>query len=150
MADGTDIDVNEVRFGVVADSAAVHGEGRVTDLDGGNAGDADVDGFGLHVFAVERDSAAVFTQVVVTPGSAITADDVDFAAGMAETGHEIVQKVEFADVVGLHVSSAMVAQEMIELGDGGGQILIADAVDDVNMLARMKVIETKTVLLRLS
>ena len=41
---------------------------------------------------------------------------------------------------------AMVAQEMVELGDGVGNVLVADAIDHVDVFAGVQVVEAQTVL----
>src|SRR5271156_163117 len=144
-ADAPDVDVDEVGLGVVSDPAALHGERGIAHLGGGNAGYADVDGLGFHVLAVLGDSVAVLAEVGVAPRGAVSADNVDHAVRVAKAGHQIMEEVELLDVVILHVAGAVVAQEVIELGNGFGQITVADAVDDVDVLAGMQVVEMQTV-----
>jgi hypothetical protein len=98
------------------------------------------------VLAVQGDAVSVLAQVVVAPRSTVAADDVDYAVGMAEASHEIVQKIEFMDIVSFYVSGAMIAQEMIELRDSVRQILVSDAIHDVDVFTSVKVIEAEPVL----
>lgn len=89
---------------------------------------------------------AVLTQVVVAPRSAVAADDVDLTVGVPEANHQIMQKVEFPDVVILHVAGAVIAKKVIELRDGIGQIVISNAIDDIDSFSRVKVIKAQPVL----
>ena len=148
MPDAADVDVDEVGLGVVTDASTLHGESGIADFRCRYAGNADVDGFGFHVLAVEGDSVAVLAQVVVAPGRAVAADDIDDAVGVSEASHEVVEEIEFADVVVLDVSSAVVAEEVVELGNGSGEVVVADAVDDVDALAGVQVVEVQAVGLR--
>ena len=117
----------------------------IAHLGGGNAGDADVDGFGFHVLAVLGDSVAVLAEVVVAPRGAISADDIDHAIGVAEPGHQVMEEVELFHVIVLYVAGAVIAQEVVELSDGLRQVVVADAVDDVDVFAGVQVVEMQTV-----
>jgi hypothetical protein len=81
------IDVDEVGFCVVTYATAMQGQGSVAYLGRRNSGDADVDGFGFHMLAVQRHTVSMLAQVVVAPRSAIAADDVDCPLRLAEAGH---------------------------------------------------------------
>ena len=99
------------------------------------------------MLAVLGDTVAVFAKVVVAPRRAIAADDVDLVVGMTQLYQQIVEQIEFLDVVILHVIGAMVAQEVVEFRNLLGNILIADAIDDIDALAGVKVVEAQAVLL---
>ena len=135
MANGTNIHVNKVRLRVIAHSAAMESQGSVANFGGGNSGNADVDGLGFHVLAMQRNAVSMFTKIVVAPRSAIAADDVDRAVGLAEAGHQIVQQIELFQVIIFHVSGAMIAEKMIELRYGVRQIVIANTIHHVDVLA---------------
>ena len=132
-------------MGVVADASALHGKGCVAHLGSGYAGNADVDGFGFHVLAVQGNSVAVLAEVVVAPWSAISADDIDNSVGMAEAGHEVMEQIELPDVVIPHISGPVVAEKVVELGDGFRNVVIANPVDHINAFTGMKVIEVQAI-----
>ena len=58
---------------------------------------------------------------------------------------QIVQKIELLHVIVLHVTCSMVTEKMVQLRNAIGQVLIADAVDHIDMFAGVQVIEAKTV-----
>ena len=82
-------------------------------------------------------------------GRAVAADDVDLMVGMTQLHEQIVEQIEFLDVVILHVIGAMVAQEVVELRDRVGKVFIADAIDHIDALAGVQVVEAQAVLLGL-
>ena len=88
---------------------------------------------------------AMLAQVVVAPRRPIPADDVDFAVRMPKLDQQIMQEVELLQVIRLHVTGAMVAKKMIQLRDTIRQVLITDAVDHVEVLAGVQVIESQPV-----
>jgi hypothetical protein len=137
--------VYEVRRCVVTDTSSVHGEGGVAHLGGGYAGDADIDGFGFHVLAVHGDAVSVLAEEVVAPGRAVAADDVDLAVGTAEAAEKVVEQVELLQVVVLYVSGTVVAEKVVELGDGAGQVMVADAINDIDVFAGVEMVKTKTI-----
>jgi len=154
LADGADVYVDELADGIVADAAIVEAEGYVAELAGGDAGDADVDCFGLHVLRVlghagdcRRGRTAAGAEEVVRPGSAVAADYVDDAAVLAELGHQGVQEIELLGVVVALVLGAVIAEEVVELVHRGGDVSVADAVDDIEALAGVQVVELELVLL---
>src|ERR1700733_7119165 len=87
----------------------------------------------------------VFPQVVVAPGGAVAADDVDFAIRTAQLDQQIVQKIELLQVIVLHVAGAMVAEKMVQLRNLIRLILIADAVDHIDPFTSMKVIKAEPI-----
>ncbi len=66
---------------------------------------------------------------------------------MTQLHEQIVEQIEFLDVVVLHVIGAMVAQKVVELRDSAGKVFIADAIDHIDALAGMQVVEAQAVLL---
>jgi len=148
-ADRADVDVDELADGVVAHAAFVQAERDVAELAGGDAGDADVDGLGQGVLRVPCDTGvgAAGAEVFVGFGSAVAADDVHHGVGPAEPGEEVVEQVEFAGVVVALVVVAVVAEEVVELGERGGQVGVADTVNNVEAFAGVQVVELEVVLL---
>src|ERR1700728_1964289 len=96
MAYTTDVDVHEVRTAIVPYSAAMQAHGSVTQLRRGNPGQANIDCFGLHMQAVLRHAGvrAARAQKFVAPGRTVTANDIDFTAGIAERRGQVIKKVE--------------------------------------------------------
>jgi len=138
--------VDKLRLRVVADSAFVEGEGHFAEVFGGDAWDADVDGLGLHMLAVFGDSLGVGAEVVVAPRGAVAADDVDDGVGTVQPGEKIVEEVELAGIVVADVSGAVVAEEVVEQFDGRGDVLVTDAIDDVDRFAGVQVVHLQAVL----
>ena len=89
----------------------------------------------------------MLAQVVIAPRSAVTADNVDGAIGMAEAAHQIVQQVELFQVVIFHVPGTMIAQKMIELRYRIRQITIADAIHHIDVLSGVQMVEPESILL---
>src|SRR5215469_14241906 len=126
---------------IVADPAPSKSECSVTQNQGVDAGHAQVNRFSLDVKAILRDAGGVSAESCVGGRSAVATDDVDFAAGMAdgsrEVGENVVEtRVEVADVVG-----DVVAEKVVEPGQGRGNVLRAAAVDDVESLAGVRVVQ---------
>jgi hypothetical protein len=140
-----DVYVDEIGGGVVADSAAVEGESGVAEFSGGDAGNANVDGHGLHVQAVLGDAVAVGSEILVAPRRAVAADDVDFGIGTVEGDEDVVKEVEDAGVVDVNVAGAVIAKEFVEDIEGGGIVGVAVLEDDVEALAGMGVKEAEAV-----
>ena len=149
FADRAYVDVDELADGVVAYAAGLQAEGDVPELAGGDAGDADVDGLGQGVLRVLGDAGvgAAGAEVFIAFRRAVAADDVDHSVGATETGEQVVEQVELAGVVVALVVGAVVAEEVVELVHRGGQVGVADAVDDVEAFAGVQVVELEAVLL---
>ena len=138
--------VDELGFGVVADSAGAEGEGGLAKVFGRDAGNADVDGFGQHVLAVFGDSRGAGAEIVVAPRGAIAANDVDDCVGTVQPGEQIMKQVEFARIVVADISGAVVAQEVVEHLDGRRDIPVSDAINNVDRLAGVQVVHLEAVL----
>lgn len=76
--DSSDVHMNKFRFWIVANSAPVETESNITQLRGGYTGNADVNGFPLHVQAVRSHAGGSASQKLIAPGAAISANDVNF------------------------------------------------------------------------
>ena len=66
-------------------------------------------------------------------------------SGCPSFDQQIVQKIELLHVIVLHVTGAMVTEKMVQLRNAIGQVLIADAIDHIDMFAGVQVIEAQTV-----
>ena len=59
-----------------------------------------------------------------------------------------MEKIEKAKVEMTYISGAMVAQKMVEFVERDGNVLVATAIGDIQMFARMSVIEAQPVFLQ--
>ena len=75
--------MNKIRFLVIAHAPTLQGQGRIANLDCRHSWNANINGFGFHVLAVQRNAGAVFAEIAIAPRGAITAYDVNFAVGAA-------------------------------------------------------------------
>lgn len=147
LADAAGIDVDKVGMGIVADASAGEGKGRAPESEGIDAGHAEVNGFRLDVKAVFGDAGGVFAKRRIGGRAAIAANDVDFAAGMADGGGEVREDVVEARIEVANVVGDVVAQEVIEPGQGCGDVLRAAAVNDADALAGVGVVEQQGMIL---
>src|SRR6185437_2161665 len=108
---------------------------------------ANVNGLSLHVLAVQRDAAAMPAKIIIAPWRAIPADDINRSVGVAEADHQIMKQVEFFQVVIFHVSSAMVAEKMIEVRHGIRKVTVANPIHDVDVLSGVQMVEPEAILL---
>ena len=139
--------MDELAAGVVAYAAEAEREGGVAEGLGADAGDPNVDGLGLDVLRVFGDAgmAAAGAEELVGLGRAVAADDIDDAAGTVQAGHEVVEEVELGGVVGALFLGAAVAEEVVELVEGLGDVGVADAVDDIEALVGVGAAELELV-----
>jgi len=72
-----------------------------------------------YVQALASYAVTMRTQELIAPGSAVSADDLDFGAGLAYFGGEIVQQVEDLGIVVADVARAVIAQVAIEAIERG-------------------------------
>lgn len=132
-------------MGIVADTAAMKGESGFAQARGCYAGYSNVDRLRLHVEAVLGDSLRVRTEIVVAPRGTVPADDVDFGSGMAHGRRQVFQDVKHLRIVMMDFSRAMVAEEIVELSKRGWEVLIPPAIDDVQRLTGVRVVEVQTI-----
>jgi hypothetical protein len=149
VADASHVDVNKVGGRVVTDAAAMQLESGVSKASSRKTGQADVDGFGLHVEAVHRDTGVSMTgaQELVGLRCAIAANHVDLAVGPVNRCKQIVQQVEDARVVVMNLAGAPVTQEIVEPLKSPRQVGVTAAINNVNVLVGMRVEEISLVLL---
>ena len=136
-------------MGIVADAALVESERSAAKLEGVDTGHTQVDGFGLDVQAVFRDTGSALAEELVSPRRTIAANDVDFSVRMAHGDGELFEDVVEAWVEVADVAGAKIAEEVVEFGDGVRKIFIAAAVNDVDALAGVGVEKDQAMLLRL-
>jgi len=91
---------------------------------------------------------AARAQEFVALGRTVAANHVDFTPGIAERGSQVVEKVEEMRIEMTHVSGTVIAQKMVEIVEGFGDVLITATIDDIQPLVRVSVIEAKPVLER--
>ena len=72
---------------------------------------------------------------------AIAANDIDFGVGTTDGLGGVGENVEKPWIEVVHLSSAMVAEKMIELRQSLGNVALAVAVDDIQVFAGMRVVE---------
>src|SRR5271154_937108 len=139
--------MDEVGVRIVAHAAALQGQRGAAELEGVDAGHAQVDGFRLDVQTVFGDAVGVRAQRFVGAGRAIAADDVELAAGMADGGGEGRENVVEARIEVAHFVGVVVAQKIVQLGQRAGNELFAAAVNNVNALSGVRVVEHQAMLL---
>ena len=89
MTDPADVDVDEIRAGIVADAAARQRQGKVSEAGCAYARQPDVDRLGLHVEAVASDPNGMGPQKLVARRRAIAADDLNFSTGVSHRRNQI-------------------------------------------------------------
>jgi len=94
---------------------------------------------------VQSNSIAMLAEIVIAPWGAIPTDDIDLAVEMSQFGQQVMQQVEFSDVIVLHVTGAVVAKKMVQRRDTLRKVLITYPIDNIEMFSGMKVIEAKAI-----
>src|SRR5690606_36825740 len=121
------VDVDEVRLGVVADAALLHGERAVAHRGQGAARQADVDPLADHVQALGRHARAFAVQHGVGLGRAVDADDVVRATAV-QPAIQLRQQVEEVRIDGMDLARAEVALYAIHfagsVGDAGAVLTV--------------------------
>jgi hypothetical protein len=91
--------------------------------------------------AVFRDPSGVSAEEFIARRRAITANDFDFSAGSADRIGQVPQDVIELRIILLHVSGAMVSQELVQFRVCFGNIFIAAPKNDVNAFTCVGVVE---------
>jgi len=125
----------------------MQGQGGVAQGQRVDTGNANVDGVRLDVQAVSSYTRRAGTEELIAPRGAIATDDVDLGVGAAEGSGKIRKNVEDMRIVVLDVTSAVIAQEMVELIFGLREEIISAAIDNIDALAGVRVVEAKMVFL---
>jgi len=137
--------MDELRASIVADAAAIQGQGGRSQLFRADSGNANVDGLRLHVQAVSGYAARTAAKEGIAPGRAIPADHVDLRFWASQFRSQIAEQVEKPRIKVVHLAGAMIAQKIVQLGYGFRHVMIAFAVDHVDRLRRMCVKEPETI-----
>jgi len=145
VANAAYVYVNKIRLRVIAHSTTAQSQRRITNFRARYSWNANIDGLRFHVLAMLGNPVPMLPQVVVAPRGAVPADYVDFAVGVSQLDHKIVQQIEFLEVILLHVAGAVVTQKMVQLRDTVRQVLITDPINHIDMFGGMQVIETQPV-----
>ena len=142
--------MHKIRFCVITYSSSLQRESGIANFGGRYPWNANVDSFGFHMLTVKRHSMAVLAKIVITPRSAIPANNVNLTVRTAQSGQQVMQQVELPDVIVLHIIRAVVAEEMIKCSYTVRKILITYSVEDIQVFASMKVIKAKPIKGRIS
>lgn len=147
MAHAPDVDVYEVRAAIVSHSSAMQAQGCVAQFRRWNPGQANVDGFSLHVQAMTRHAGvgAARPQEFIAPKGAVTTNHVDLTIGVSERRSQIVKEIEEARIEMTYISGAVVAQKIVELVERFGDVLVTAAINNVEPLTRVSVIKAQVI-----
>ena len=145
--DSANVNVDEIGLTVVAHPPPMQFKSGIAQLGCRHTRQPDINRFRLHVQAVLGDSGvrAARPQKLVRAGSAISADDIDLGRGTTEGSCQVVQQVEHARIVVVHITGAIVAQVLVEAVERLRQVCVATAIDDVEPLVGMGVVEPQPV-----
>jgi hypothetical protein len=86
-------------------------------------------------------------EIFVAARRSVSADDVNLGVSAANRSGSIRQNIKNPRIVVMYLSGAVVAEEMVELRQSFGNIGIAMAIHDIQMLPRMSVEEPQMALL---
>jgi hypothetical protein len=139
--------VNEIRSGVISYAAAPERQRRVPKLQSRGARKADINRFRLHMKSVLGHADSVGAEIFVALRGAKSADDVNLGVRAANGPGSIRYNIENPWIVVMHFSSAVIPQEMVELRESLGNVGIAVAIHDIQMLSCMSVKEPQTAFL---
>ena len=123
----------------------MQGHCSVSQVRGGNAGDADIDCHRLHVETFAGHAVSVGAEVFIAPGGAIAADYIDFEIRIAEGGSEIVQQVEDSRIISANIAGAVITQIVVEPVQRFLIVSTAIAVDDIEALSGMGMEEVQLI-----
>ena len=121
----------------------MEGHGGLSQFQCIRSGQPDIDGSCLHVKAVFRDSSRVTPEEFIAPRRAIAANNFDFSAWSADRIGQVPQDVIELWIILLHVSRAMLSQELVQFRGCFWNIFIALPKNDVNPFTRVRVVEAQ-------
>lgn len=98
--------------------------------------------------AVSGDSGTGSTKKFITPGRAISADDVDLTIRPTYGNSQVVQQIEQALVEIMNLTRPMITQKPVEASDRGRNVSVASPVNDTESLTSMGVEKVEAVWLR--
>jgi hypothetical protein len=110
-----------------------------------NPGYPNVDGHGLHMETVARDTVSTSAEEFVAQRRAIATEDIDLKVRIPECGSQVVEQVEHSRVVLVNCAGPVVAQITVEANVSILIVSFAIAVDDVEVLSRMCVEQPQVV-----
>jgi hypothetical protein len=139
--------VNEVRSRVISYAAAPEGQGCVPKLQSRCARKTDIDRFRLHVKTILRYADGMRPEVLVACRRSISTDDVNLGVRAAHGPGSIRYNVENPRIVVMHLSGAVVAQEMVELRESLRNIDVAMAKHNIQMFSGVRMEEPQMALL---
>lgn len=84
-------------------------------------------------------------QVFVAPRRSVTANHINLGSGVAQGGDKVVEQIEDARIVRLHIAGAVVPQIMIELCEGLGIVGVAVTIDDIETFSGVGVKEMQAI-----
>lgn len=143
VTDAACIHMHESGARIVTDSASAERESRIAQRERLHARYADIDRMRLHVQTVFSNAGRMGAKERIAPGRTVATDDVNLRAGMSDCSGEIGKKIEDTRIVVLHFSRAVIAEKVIQLLFRRGNVFVAAAIDDINALAGVSVVETK-------
>src|SRR5262249_35813417 len=85
---------------------------------------------------------------IVAPRSAVPADHIDFPTGVAKRAGQVIEQIKHSGIETLYVSGAMVAKVVIKPVESFWDVTIAAAINDIEPLACVRVVETQPILTR--
>src|SRR5215831_7733128 len=88
------------------------------------------------------------SQESVTPGSTVTADDVNFGMRAPQLLFNRLEQIELAGIVRTHIACAMVAQEVVQTRQSARNIRISNLVNDIDALVGMGMEQPQPMFLR--
>ena len=96
---------------------------------------------------VFRYAGRVRSKILIALGRPVSADDVNLGVRAADGLGGIRQKVEKPGIEVMHLSGAVVAQEMVQLRQGLGNIGCTVAIHDIQTFSRVSVVEPQMAVL---
>ena len=133
--------MDEVRIRIVAYTAPSQSESSLAQFARVDARHPQIDGFNLNMKAVPCDSRGVSAERFVRRRGALAADDVDLAAWAADRRGEIREDIVHERIKTANITGPMIAQEKIELGERLRNVCLAAAINNVNTLSGVRVVE---------
>lgn len=137
--------MHKIGSGIIPHSAAVQTQGSIPQKRGLDSGDANINGHGVHMKAMKGDAVPMSAQEFVTPRGAVAADDVDLRVASTQAGAQVVQQIEHARIVMVNRSGAVIPQVKIKRCERFGNVMVALAIQEVEMLACVSVKEPQMI-----
>lgn len=120
-------------------------KGKIAQSRYGYAGNTNVNSLSLHMQAVRGHAGRSLSQKLIAPGTAISADDVNFRLRTSCRSGQIMEQVEQTGVKSMNCSCAMIAQKSFEAINCIWQVSVAPPVNQVNLLVRVSMVEPQPI-----